>query len=266
MGAIRGFFLVIVSVLLFLSLFSFALFLTLTSSLDYNNLQNESKIVIKEMLKENMNINSVIDDAYPFIQIYCQNNSEYVLSFQDYTFAIPCNITTNGKEFIVDNGIDYLIKGIYYRDYGCQFLDCFGKSEIPTFLFSIKSYTFLKNIFYTVFAISFLLILLVFFLVEKKTNLPLLLGGLMIVSSLPFLKIKSFIQLIPNESAIKIVGLFFSNSNLIAIQILIAGIVLLIVGFILKLFKTGFSISNILSKFNKPENKSPKIAKNTKSK
>jgi hypothetical protein len=266
MGAIRGFFVVIVSVLLFLSIFSSILFLTMTSSLNYNNLQEESKEVIKGVLEQNMNISSVIDNAYPFMQIYCKTNPEYVFSAQGYTFTIPCSITTEGKGDIIDKGIDYLIKSVYYKDYDCEFIDCFGKTEVPTFLFSMKSYTFLNNIFYISLAIFFLLLILLFFLIKQKTNVPILVGSLFIISALPFFKITKLIGLIPNATAVKIVGLFFSSASPIAIKALIIGIILLIVGIVLKIFKAGFFISKIISKTKKPEAKGNKKLTKAKSK
>jgi hypothetical protein len=266
MGAIRGFFVVVVSILLFLSIFSSVLLLTLSSSLNYNNLQKESKEVIKGILEENMNISSAVDTALPFIQIYCQTNSEYVFNAQGYTFTIPCNITSGGRESIINNGIDYLIKGIYYKEYDCEFIDCFSKSEVPTFLFSMKSYTFLNNLFYIFLFVSFLLFILVFFLIEKKVNTPILVGILLIVSSLPFFKLNNLISFIPNEMVVKIVGLFFSSASSISIKVLVVGIILLVVGIVLKISKVGFSISEIISKFKKPEEKSTKTPVKVKSK
>lgn len=252
MGVIRGFFLVVVSILLFLSLFSSVLFLTLSSSLDYNNLQKESRLVLKDILINNMNISSVIDGIYPFMVIYCQTNPEYVFTSQSYTFTLPCNVTSGGKEGIIDKGIDYFIKGIYYKDYNCTFIDCFGKTELPTFLFSVKSHDFLNKMFYLALVFSLILIGLAFLLIEKKTNLFILTSILLIVSSLPLFKITSLIKVIPNEIAVKIIGLFFSSASSVSIKMLIIGIVLLVGGIILKVFKIGFSISGILAKFKKP--------------
>ncbi|MEK6913410.1 MAG: hypothetical protein AABW47_01935 [Nanoarchaeota archaeon] len=266
MGVIRGFFAVIASILLFLSIFSSVFLLILSSSLNYDNLQKESKEVIKGILEKNMNISSAVDTALPFIQIYCQTNSEYVFNAQGYTFTIPCNITSGGREGIIDNGVDYLIKGIYYKEYDCEFIDCFSKNEIPTFIFSMKSYVFLNNLFYIFLFASFLLLVLTFFLIKKKTNVPILVGSLLIASSFPLFKISNLINFIPNETAVKIIGLFFSSAPSISIKVLIAGIILLVAGIILRIFKAGVSISNIFSKFKKPETKETKKIANSKSK
>lgn len=266
MGAIRGFFVVFVSTLLFLSIFSSILFLTLSSSLSYPTIQKESKEVVRLFLEENMNINAVIYDAYPFMQVYCQTNSEYVFSAQEFAFTIPCNITLEGRESILDKGIDYLTKGIYYKEYECNFVDCFKKTEIPMFIFSVKTYNFLNNLFYLSLIILLLLLIMIFFLMEKKTNVPILVGSLFIILSVLFFKIDSLINLIPNEIAVKIVGLFFSKSFSISIKILIAGIILLIIGIVFKIFKTGFSISDFLSKLKNPITKETKKIVKTKSK
>jgi hypothetical protein len=258
MGGIRGFFVVIVSVLLLLSIFSSVLLSILTSSLNYNTLQQESKESIKGILEEQMEINSVVDTAYPFMQIYCKTNPEYTFYAQGFAFTFPCNITSEGKEIMFDKGIDYLIKGAYYKQYDCEFMDCFKKTEVPTFLFSLKTYLFIRNIFYISLAVFFLLFILLFFLIEKKTNLPILAGSLLIISSLPFFRVANLINLIPNKLAVKVAGLFFSTAPSVSIRVLIAGIILLTAGILLKIFKVGFFISKNISKFKKPQSKEVK--------
>lgn len=257
MGAIKGFFLVIVSVLLFLSIFSSVLSLTLTSSLNYKNLQRESKEIVKGLLEEEVNFSSTFDEAYPLIQSYCQNNSEYVLNSEGFTFTLSCTSALEGKTALIENGVDSLIKGIYYKEYTCEFIDCFKEGELPLFVFSMKSYTFFNNIFKISLLIVSLLLLSAFLLMEKKTNLFILAGILTIISSLLFFKITDLINLLPEKTISQVIGLFFSSSFSISIKILIIGIILLITGIVLKIFKVGFSISDVISKFKRPEVKKP---------
>ncbi|MFZ2603509.1 MAG: hypothetical protein WAX79_05875, partial [Candidatus Omnitrophota bacterium] len=74
----------IVTVLLLLSLLCVNLFLTLTLSLDYDSIQKESTAIIKNVLREN-NLTIQIQGLLPAIQLYCQNNSDYVFSQGGYT-------------------------------------------------------------------------------------------------------------------------------------------------------------------------------------
>jgi hypothetical protein len=260
MGAIRGFFLVIVSVLLLLTLFSSVLLLTLSTSLKYDNLQKESKEIVKGFLANNMDINSTIDKAYPFIQVYCQTNSEYVFNSGGYTITVPCSSALEGKTALIDSGVDSLIKGVYYKEYDCEFIKCIQGGN-PLVLISKKSYDFFGNIFKISLAVILLLLVLTFFLIQNKTNLFVLTGILLIISSLPFLKLDGITNLIPDKTVSQIVGLFFSGAYSTSIKMIIIGAVVLVIGIILKIFKIGFSISDIISKFKKPVKKEAKAVK-----
>ena len=66
MGVIRGFFLVIAAVLLFLSLISMTFFWTLSSSLSYDNVQKEASAIVTDFFKE-ANATSAIDKNYDLI-------------------------------------------------------------------------------------------------------------------------------------------------------------------------------------------------------
>ncbi len=252
MGAIRGFFLVIVTVLLLLSLLCVNLFLTLTLSLDYDSIQKESTVIIKNVLREN-NLTNQIQELLPVIQSYCQNNSDYVFSQGGYTFDIPCSVALQGEDKIVDEGVKYLVHEVYYTGYNCNFLDCIQKSEVPLFLISEKAYDYWKSKLYLSLIISFILATLILFLVEKKTNMLLIVGSLMVVSSLPFFKLESLFSLFSNKILLQFLQSLFSKAYFISLRVLIAGIILLILGIAFKLFKVGFFVSDFISKINKKQ-------------
>jgi len=263
MGAIRSFFLVFVSSILLLSIFSSVLFLTISSSLDYPVLEKESTNLTKELLLSNTNINSAIDEAYPFMQIYCQTNSNYVFGEGEYTFTISCAKLSEGKEALVEDAFQSKIKDIYYKEYNCEFIDCvknvLNKGEMPLFLFSKLSYSFFYNLFIIALIISLTLLISAFFLVERKNSLPILTGVLLVFSSLPFFKIRNLLTLIPEKMIANVVGLFFSQSSSLALNTFIFGFVLIILGIILKLLSIATFTQNFFSKFkkeNKEENKS----------
>lgn len=259
MGAIRGILLVFVVVFLFLSVLLGHLFWVLTLSLSYDNVREESSALVADFLKE-INVTSAIKQAYPLISFYCQNYSEYIFNYQGYTLDIPCSIVLQGENAIIEEGVKDVVKSVYYAKYECNFLDCPNKSQLPLFLISEKAHDFWENKFYISLVLSFILLILVFLLVEKKTNVPILIGSLLVVSSLLFIKLDSLFALFSDKIIFKILGFFLSETYFVSLKILIAGIILVVAGIILKIFKVGFFISNLISKSKeKPGKKTKKI-------
>lgn len=255
MGVIRGILLVLVSVTLFLSLFATALFWTLSSSLVYENVQRESVVVLKDLL-ESAGMTGSISTIIPIMQSYCGNNtdSDYVFNEAGYTMSVPCSSVSLGEEAIMNEMIESLVQIIYYTRYdNCNFWDCGGESGAPLFLVSEKAYNYWNNKFYLLAGVSLILSILVFLLVKKKTNAPILAGGLLIVSSIPFLKLDSLLGLFLDKTLFKLLNIFLSQSFYVSLRMLIAGIILILLGVVFKIFKIGFSISGFLSKFQKKE-------------
>ncbi len=260
MGLIRGFLLVIVAVLLFVSFLSVSLFWSLSSSLTYDNVQNELTITSGEILEDNLNIENHLQIISPAIQLYCQNNSDYVFSHGGYIISVPCQIALQGEDAIIEESTRDIIYGIYYSDYDCDFIDCFNKMDFKMngtnslFLISEKAHDYWTDKLYMFLAISLILSVLLFFLVEKKTNMPILAGSLLIASSLPFIKFDSFLNLFSDKMFVKLLNIFFSQTYCVSIKILIIGIILLSIGILLKFFKIGFFISNLISKCKGKDN------------
>lgn len=251
MGLIRGILVVVVSVLLFFSFLLVNLSWTLSLSLSYENVQSQSTLIVKDILQEQIGLDDYTITTLPQMQLYCQNNSDYITVYQDYTFDIPCDIIMQGPDAVINETVKDFIHGIYYTEYDCDFLDCLKESEVPMFLVSEKAYDYWVNKFYFSLMASFILLILIFVLVEKKTNMPILAGSLMIVSSLPFLKLDSVLSLFADKMFVKFLSIFFSQAYPVATQTLIAGIILLALGIALKFFKVGFFISKFISKFKK---------------
>ncbi|VVB82840.1 Uncharacterised protein [uncultured archaeon] len=253
MGFIRGFFLVLVSVLLFLSIFSAISFGILSASLNYDNVQNKSVSIAHDFLQKNGNLTSAISSNYPYIQMYCQNNSNYIFGAEGYTFNVSCANAMKGQSEFIDEGIKNLVHQIYYTQYNCNFLDCFKSNEIPVFLLSEHTHDFLGGKSRLFLLISFLLFIPLFLLTKKKENSSILLGIFLIISSLFFIKIDLFFNNSSNKMIVQFLNLFFSQSFPIALGILIAGIVLLAFGIIFKIFNLGLSISNWVSKIKEKQ-------------
>jgi hypothetical protein len=255
MGGIRKFFLVIVAVLLFLSFICVNLFGVLSLSLSYNNFQNQSVSVIQSSL-QNFNMISQIQSSLPTIQQYCQTHSSYASNAAGYSIIIPCAAAFQGVNAILEEGAKQITQQIYYSSYNCNFLDCIKSSQAPLFLLSEKAYILWTEIFRIFLAISFVLLVLLLFLVDKKENMLLLSGILLTIPSLIFLKLDLLLnKLFSTQVFYNFLKIFFSQSFYFSLRALIIGIVLIGMGIVFKMFDIGFFISNLISKIKKPTGK-----------
>lgn len=250
MGFIRGFFLVFVCVLLFISLIFTGILGTLNKSLDYEIVKQEVGFVIKEMLNEKLNLSLSYEDEKS-INKTCLNNSEYV--FEDETsktiFRIPCQIAMQGSEAIINYEIDLLVYENYYKEYNCGFWDCFEKTQSPMFLMSKKSKDYWQDKFLILLLASAILIFFIFLLASKKSNLPIISGALLIISSLVISQLdgigKIISKIIPlsinsgeayREIIDKAISLFFFKANFVFWIMFILGILLILSGIAWKIF------------------------------
>lgn len=252
MGVIKSFLLVVASVLLFVSLLAGNLFLTLSWSLEYENVEAQFSSSMKDLVVGEIDLDDIMSNQIPFMESHCQNNSEFV--FNDpttgHTFQVPCDVITQGPDAIVEYGSKSFIEEIYYQEYDCGFWDCFEKSEYPLFLLSQKAKNYWDGKVYLMLLVSLLLVGSMFFLVDKKTSLLIIPGSLLIVSSLPFMKLDGLISFFSGKPFIDFLAVFFTESYSVFLISLIAGIVLLAAGILFKIFGIGFKISNFFSKKN----------------
>lgn len=258
MGFVRGVLVVLVSVLLFLSLIIMNLCLTLSLSLEYNNVEKNALIAVKSILPSQENVSNYATSMIPEIQQYCQNQTSYVFSYEGETIEIPCEIGIQGQDAIIEQVARDMIYEAYYTEYNCEFFDCFDQSETPFFLISSKAQQYWSSQFYFLILVSFILAIALFFLTKKKTNAFIIIGSLMLTSALPFLKLDSFIHLFSDNLVFQFVRIFFAESYYAALNTLCLGIIILILGIVFKIFKLGFKISEWLSKFDGRATKTPK--------
>ena len=127
MGFIRGALVVLISVTLFMSLLTTGLFITVSSSLTYDNVQPKISSIATEIIQEQIGEITIIDTLTPYLDEYCNTNSEIVQQFEGYTFVFPCDIIAQGSEGIVSYAIDYLVGDFYYKEYTCEFWKCFSE-------------------------------------------------------------------------------------------------------------------------------------------
>ena len=246
MGMIRGGSVFVFCLLLLISLFLMESFYVLGTSLQYNNvesgisgvLQNLStsnNIISKEIIGD-FNVTKAALDASAQLQRYCQNNTDYVFSYENYTVTIPCTagITAN-PQAIINKTISDITHDVYYANYNCSFFDCFSKTKLPFFLVSEKTMDYMMNKFYFFFAVSLALLLLIFLLAEEKQDVPIIAGVLIIISAFPILKLKDLVDFIAGKFS-PVIDIFLGSTGSVFTTFLIIGIVLIALGIAWKVF------------------------------
>jgi hypothetical protein len=272
MGLIRGGLSFIAVVLLFFSFLAVNIFLTLSMSLDYDNVQPELFSVIQLIAEDEINLDDVVNERFEVFDLYCQNNSDsdYVFNEMGYTFVIPCEVVYQGPDAVVNKAIGNLVEEVYYKDYNCSFFDCLEKMDVPFFIVSAKAKDYWQSKLYFSMLSSLVLIGLMFLLFEQKFNLPVVVGILLILSSLPFMKLNWLLSFFSGSLYLQFFTIFFTKSYNVFLITFILGIIVLCFGLVLKFFNFGFWLQKFLtkpklsfSKDNLVEEKSSKTKKNS---
>jgi len=254
MGVIRGGLLVVVSVLLFVSIFAGLIFFTMSWSLNYDNVQVELKEVINDTFRSEVGIESIVDRNYLEMIAFCQNSSYYVFGFEERTLTLPCSVVLQGQDFIFEKSVELFIEDVYFSQYDCSFWNCFSQEKIPFFLVSAKAQSYWYSKFNYVLIIFGLLCVLGFLLSEKKSNFFLLLSVLLIIASIPFSKFDLFAGFF-GDKAEGLLNVFFSKAYAVFLRGVIIGAILIFVGILLKFFRIGFKIQSIFSKVSESSGK-----------
>ena len=249
MGFIRGGLIFILGALLLIFLLVGNLFLTFNLSITPENIKEKISLEVYNIVDEigGEEIEKAIDENMHLIEEYCLNNSEYVFSYEGYALDIPCNVAKEGKDAIIEEGISDVIDKIYYQEYSCEtFWECAFQSENPTYLFSAESKQYWKNIFYYALILSLILIGIMFFVMENKTSLFLIVGTLLIISSLPFIAFGKIFLFLGN-SFLQFIPILLSGSYTVFLITFILGLILIGIGFVLKFATFGGFIAKIFS-------------------
>ena len=264
MGFIRGALGVFASILLFIVFLVGSAFLTLTLSLQYDNVHDRLLPIIQDTFEEEigMSIFSEIEKEISSMEIQCEGNPEgYVFSEQGYAITLSCEALTQGTDAIITSGVDSLIESAYYKEYTCDFWKCFGEEEIPLFLISEYARDYWRAKFYLALGIALALMAALFLLFKKKQNTFIVPGILLIAAAIPFLKVGALVSISGDRIIFELISIFFSKAKSVFRISLFTGIGLLIVGFIFKLFIVGFKFSKL---FHREELKEVKVVKETK--
>jgi hypothetical protein len=264
MGIIRGGLVSILAIILFINIILMNSLLTLTFSLDYNNVKQEITNATQQILQGELGITDKIKTDFEKMILNCQNNADYVFNYAEYTFAIDCSVISQGEQRTLDKIIENTVKTLYYKKYDCTFFECLKNSEYPFFLISEQSKDYIKNKLYLTIISALILIAAIFLIMEDKLDLPILVGGELILSSLPFAKLNSLLSGVNNQY-LKFLTVFFENSYDVFLISFIAGVIILSIGIILKVLNWN----SIKKKFSKEEVKEmikEEITKNSKPK
>lgn len=252
MGIIRGGMLVFVSVILFFSFIIASSFIIVSDSLSYDKVHDELAPVVSDVLSSQMNLEDVSSEKLILMQAYCVNHTEFVFSEGDETFEIPCSVVSENSSLLIENMVSNKIDEVYYADYDCGFLDCLEKQRgMPFFLISEHTRNYFENKFYLLATFCLILSGGVFLLVNNKSNAPIVVGGLLLASSLIFIKLDNFLGLFADKTILNFFGFLFTSSYALSIKGIIIAVILIIIGLIFKFFKIGFWISNFTNKFRK---------------
>ncbi len=266
MGLIRGALAVFVSILLFIVFLAGNALLTLTLSLQYENVYEHLEPLIQDTVEEEIgiDISTEIQKELDNMEIQCEDYPEgYVFSEGGYAITLSCETLSQGTDAIIASGVESLIKDAYYRDYTCDFWKCFGEEEIPLFLVSEYAKDYWKSKFYLALATAVGLMILLFFLFKKKQNVFIIPGILLVATSIPFLRMGFLMSISGDRIIFELLGIFFSKARSVFRISFFTGIGLLIAGIFFKLFLVGFSFSKI---FHREESKEKKEIKNIKDK
>lgn len=263
MGFFRGGLLFFLSILLLVSLIGLNSFFVVSSSLEYGNVKDGlTNLVGGEGVPEEavesfgfeddvgfeVNLSEIEEEVFDLAKAYCVNSTDYVFSREGYTIEIPCDVVVEGKESFINKTVENIVYEIYYKDYDCNFWSCFSTEENMLFLVSEKTKDYWKGILYWAFLVSLILTVLIFLVVEQKQNFPIVVGVLVFISSLPFMKADSFISFLAGDFS-KFVMPFIGNIKNVFWFSLVIGLLFIIAGIVWRFWKPD----SLKKKFSKKD-------------
>lgn len=253
MGFIRGSLLFIAVFFLFLSILTGIIFLTLSLSLSYENVKPELIGIIEDLSESEtgLDVSSVINEKFDFMQDYCKNESDYIFSHQKKTFVIPCEIVDQGVGAIIEHELGDFSEEIYYKEYECGFWKCLSEPENSLVLVSAKARDYWYSKFIFLLVASLALIVLIFFLVKHRANILIIVGVIFIINSIIFRKLDSLINFLVGKPFSEFSGIFFSQEYIVFLSAIVIGVVLVVIGVGLRFISSDF----IKNKFLKKEEK-----------
>jgi hypothetical protein len=234
MGFLRGSLVIFLGILLFVSIFSSILLFVLSSSLEYKNVEKHFNPIISTVIYDSIDTLKV-EERFLDMQSYCLDHQNYVIIQNNYNFDISCSDILEGDyQSVLEKQVDEFVSETYYRGYDCSFLDCFSKEGVPFFLISQETQNYVKSKFYFMIVFSLVLAGLMFLFLENRRNLLIVIGSLLIVSSLPLMKLGSLPLLFSGDYVPEVVSLFSETASFVFWFVFILGLFILGGGIALK--------------------------------
>lgn len=206
------------------------------SVIDYISTANPS-----DEVKENINSN------YNNLVSYCNNGDIFSFDYEENNFEIPCDIINQGVDEVFSYALEDFVMEAYYSEYDCSLLNCFEETGNPSFLISEKTMNYSSQKLYFLILVSLGLIALMFVLIEKRSNLPFVVGGLLVVASLPFMKLDSVLTFIDDKLILSFVSVFLTKTYSVFTRFILLGVSVIGLGIIWKFFIIGFKINGFVS-------------------
>jgi hypothetical protein len=251
MGFLRSGLVFLLAILLFISFIALNSFLVFGSSLKYEKVQGSLYPIVKELstgqgnilpkeVINNFNLTQVAEEHKDVINQYCQNATQYNFNYQGYNINISCSDLNLSEplsaEKIINQTFDNVVHEVYYKQYDCDFWNCFSQESVPFFLISEKARAYWMGKFYLILIITLILILLLILAVEKKNNALIIIGVLLIISAFLILKLGDLIFFLAKDFS-SLISLFLNSTKFVFILSLVIGIFLVASGIALKFWK-----------------------------
>ncbi len=250
MGFFRSSGLALVCLLFLLSVLALNTFLTLSTSLEYENVQPAVQNVVLDVFSSSLENASSVDDGISLVKDYCNDSGggDFSFDFENYSIDFSCdNVENSTFQSFIDEPVSNFVETIYFKQYECEFWSCIGQGNLLV-LISQKARDYWKtNMYYSLLA-SVILLVLMFFLVEKKKNFFVLSGSIIILSSFPFLKLGVFLNGLLSDNLYNLEDIFVSSSDNVFLGAFILGIVLVAIGIMWHFFSMGKSVSTAVNK------------------
>lgn len=247
MGLIRSGIVLTLGSILFMTLFMGNTFLTLSWSLEYDNVQDQMGAVSIQAF-DSFGFRDVIDENYDVMLLFCETNPSFKYSTEEFSIDVPCKVINSGLDNVIEYGARQITEDLYYREYNCNFFNCLKEDDGMYVLISEKAYDYWNSKFYLMMVISIILFVLMFLASTKKNSAFIIAGVLTIVSAVPFKKLDWILKLVPTGDMGEIALAFFTKSYNVFLIMLIIGIGLLVFGIGFSLLGLGVKASNILNK------------------
>jgi len=262
MGLIRGGLFALVTIAFLLALLSFAILMTVSESLEYNQVQdNLGKFLIGE-INGSLNLTGVFDESKPYLDEYCKNNTDFFLSPSqsiipiDEKFPVSINLScgsiSSGEEMMLGEIINESFEQLYTEEYECELADCLDDEREAFYFFSEGFKEYVEGKYYSFLIAILVIFILMFLLSETKSNSFIVAGFLAVLISLPFMKFTYLFSFVDGYMRL-IFDIFFSKSYFTFIRLFIAGFVLIAFGFALKFTNLGTKLSDWLDRSKKQD-------------